>query len=235
MYSVTVYEATNPDGPSFTARMEGRACAGVGKTISDALHHLADELIGQSHVAGEAAINFVSDFRMPSCTTCGEITKSVCPKCSSGSLNIPIFVHLLNWATKREKENRFRSKDILRDETEQAACSWKAEAYGRVVGKLRGIMGIAENEVIPNDETGVVLNHAEVDKKPTSNDRQVGGSHYRSDIQHWDYVLANGIPYLEAQVIKYLTRWRKKNGLEDVMKAQHYLDKLIEVETENRK
>lgn len=63
-----------------------------------------------------------------------------------------------------------------------------------------------------------------------ANERQVGGSHYRSEIQHWDYVVANDIPYLEAQVIKYLTRWRKKNGLQDVYKAQHYLEKLIEVE-----
>jgi hypothetical protein len=63
-----------------------------------------------------------------------------------------------------------------------------------------------------------------------ANERQVGGTHYRSEIQHWDYVVANDIPYLEAQVIKYLTRWRKKNGLEDVYKAQHYLQKLIEVE-----
>lgn len=69
------------------------------------------------------------------------------------------------------------------------------------------------------------------DRPPIANDRQIGGNHYRSMIQHWDYVVANEIPYLEAQVIKYLTRWRKKNGMEDVLKAKHYLDKLIEVET----
>lgn len=65
---------------------------------------------------------------------------------------------------------------------------------------------------------------------PMANDTQVGGDHYRSPIQHWDYVLANKIPYLEAQVIKYLTRWRKKNGHQDVKKAQHYLQKLFESE-----
>lgn len=63
-----------------------------------------------------------------------------------------------------------------------------------------------------------------------ANERQVGGTHYRSPIQHWDYVLANEIPYLEAQVIKYLTRWRKKNGKQDVEKAVHYLQKLCEAE-----
>lgn len=63
-----------------------------------------------------------------------------------------------------------------------------------------------------------------------ANERQVGGTHYQSEVQHWDYVVANNIPYLEATIIKYLTRWRKKNGLEDLEKAKHYFDKLMEVE-----
>jgi uncharacterized protein DUF3310 len=61
-----------------------------------------------------------------------------------------------------------------------------------------------------------------------ANDYQVGGKHYQSEIQHWDYVLANEIPYLEAMIIKYLTRWRKKNGVEDVKKAYHFFLKLAE-------
>jgi hypothetical protein len=68
-----------------------------------------------------------------------------------------------------------------------------------------------------------------------ANDRQEGGSHYRKlGIQHWDYVVANGIPYLEACAIKYLTRWRDKGGIEDLKKARHYIDKLIETETEKQ-
>lgn len=63
-----------------------------------------------------------------------------------------------------------------------------------------------------------------------ANDLQVGGDHYqRQAIQHWDYVIANGIPYLEAQIIKYVSRWQDKNGLEDLLKAKHFLEKLIEV------
>lgn len=64
----------------------------------------------------------------------------------------------------------------------------------------------------------------------SANDRQVGGDHYKGGIEHWDYVLANEIPYLEAQVIKYVSRWRKKNGFQDLEKARHFLDKLIEYE-----
>lgn len=61
-----------------------------------------------------------------------------------------------------------------------------------------------------------------------ANTRQVGGTHYQSPYQHWDLVVKIGLDYLGAQVIKYLTRYRKKNGLQDVEKAGHFLDKLIE-------
>lgn len=63
---------------------------------------------------------------------------------------------------------------------------------------------------------------------PNANETQVGGTHYRTEIQHWDYVLANGLGYFEGQITKYVTRWRKKNGLQDLEKARHFLDKLIE-------
>ena len=66
------------------------------------------------------------------------------------------------------------------------------------------------------------------DKRGEANERQVGGDHYQAGIQHWDFVLANDIPYMEAQIIKYVYRWRKKNGLQDLEKARHFLDKLIE-------
>jgi hypothetical protein len=62
-----------------------------------------------------------------------------------------------------------------------------------------------------------------------ANEHQVGGDHYQTSVQHWDYVIANNIPYLEAQIIRYLSRWRKKDGIADLLKAQHYLQKLFEV------
>jgi hypothetical protein len=62
-----------------------------------------------------------------------------------------------------------------------------------------------------------------------ANARQVGGDHYHTRIQHWDFVVANNIPYLEAQILRYVVRWRRKGGLEDLEKATHYLDKLKEV------
>lgn len=61
---------------------------------------------------------------------------------------------------------------------------------------------------------------------------QVGGSHYKDmAIQPVDYIHKNGIGYIEGSVIKYVSRWRSKGGVEDLMKARHFIDLLIEAET----
>ncbi len=73
-------------------------------------------------------------------------------------------------------------------------------------------------------------------KEPKANDIQHGGNHYKSQtIQPWDYIVSNNLGFLEGNAVKYLSRFRKKNGIEDLKKARHYIDKLIEVETERLK
>jgi hypothetical protein len=65
----------------------------------------------------------------------------------------------------------------------------------------------------------------------SANEIQVGGDHYKKQsIETWDFIVANDIGFLEGNAIKYLTRWKSKNGLQDLEKARHYVDKLIEVE-----
>ena len=54
-------------------------------------------------------------------------------------------------------------------------------------------------------------------------------SHYTSHYQHWDLVISIPLGYLEGCSTKYVARWRKKGGLDDLHKAMHYLDKLMEV------
>lgn len=73
----------------------------------------------------------------------------------------------------------------------------------------------------------IIMSNTNEPKK--ANDVQVGGDHYRSrKIQHWDFVISHGYSYLPGQITKYLSRWRDKNGAQDVEKASHFLDKLIE-------
>ncbi len=67
----------------------------------------------------------------------------------------------------------------------------------------------------------------------SANARQVGGGHYQKQkIQHWDYVAANDLDYFQGQVTKYVSRWKNKNGIQDLEKARHFLDKYIELEKE---
>lgn len=61
--------------------------------------------------------------------------------------------------------------------------------------------------------------------------RQEGGQHYKDmAIQPFEYIHTNGIGFAEGCVIKYVSRWRAKNGVEDLKKARHFLDLLIEAE-----
>lgn len=94
-----------------------------------------------------------------------------------------------------------------------------AAQQGLAVDWIEGLLFTAqENATMPD--------------QPTANETQVGGAHYAKPIQHWDFVSSHDYGYLEGQITKYLFRWRDKNGLQDVQKAAHFLQKLGEVTRE---
>lgn len=60
---------------------------------------------------------------------------------------------------------------------------------------------------------------------------QIGGGHYKKcKIQPIEYIFANGLGYAEGNIVKYVTRWRDKNGVEDLKKIIHYVELLIQEE-----
>ena len=64
---------------------------------------------------------------------------------------------------------------------------------------------------------------------------QVGGDHYKNlAIQPIEYIHANSIPFAEGSVIKYVTRWRSKNGIADLQKALHFIRLLLELESKRK-
>jgi hypothetical protein len=64
--------------------------------------------------------------------------------------------------------------------------------------------------------------------------QQVGGDHYRArGIQPIEYIHANNLGFCEGNVVKYVTRWKDKGGEDDLRKAIHYLELLIQLETES--
>lgn len=103
-----------------------------------------------------------------------------------------------------------------------------APALCRIGEPLDGVrvIEITPCEEVSMSETPAVYNGT------SANAIQVGGQHYKAKaIQPWDYIAANGLGFFEGNVVKYVSRWREKGGIEDLLKARHYLDKLLEVET----
>jgi hypothetical protein len=61
--------------------------------------------------------------------------------------------------------------------------------------------------------------------------KQVGGNHYKDcKIQPIEYITANNLTYAEGNIIKYVTRSRRKGGKNDLLKAKHYIEMIIEME-----
>ena len=70
-------------------------------------------------------------------------------------------------------------------------------------------------------------------KYKMANDTQIGGEHYKKAIQPWDAMECWMSPeqfegFLRGNVIKYIARYKDKDGMKDVQKAKHYLEKLLE-------
>lgn len=64
--------------------------------------------------------------------------------------------------------------------------------------------------------------------------KQVGGSHYKDcKIQPIEYIHANNLGFCEGNVVKYITRWKSKNGITDLEKCKHYIELLINLESKN--
>ncbi len=92
-----------------------------------------------------------------------------------------------------------------------------------------------------SDEDGIYSNHAWLyethlifEEEETPLDKQTGGTHYKQyPIQPIEYCQRNNLNYCESNVIKYVTRHKDKNGIEDLRKAIHCIELLIELEYNN--
>lgn len=66
-------------------------------------------------------------------------------------------------------------------------------------------------------------------RKQSASSRQVGGDHYRDNaIQPIEYILANELGFCEGNVVKYITRYKHKGGVQDLDKVIHYVELLKE-------
>ena len=107
--------------------------------------------------------------------------------------------------------------------------SWKESLVTRPEKALDEMVRDAEELDLYDDEIVRNLN-AEAEKEK-ARDKMIGGDHYRQGgIQPIEYIHANNLSFCEGNVIKYISRWRYKDGVKDLEKAKHYIELLMELE-----
>lgn len=85
----------------------------------------------------------------------------------------------------------------------------------------------------PPFSTGTPLSKPYEEK---ANDRQIAGEHYKKlNIQPWDFIWQNDLDFFQGEILAYITRWKDKNGIEDLRKASHVLSKYIELNEKSEK
>jgi len=93
--------------------------------------------------------------------------------------------------------------------------------YCQTVGCLNSREGLS----------GYCEEHSPKQEPATPLDTQVGGDHYmKMKIQPVEYIYANEMPYMDGNVVKYISRHRSKNGAEDVRKAIQYCQMILQME-----
>jgi|TARA_R110000803_G_scaffold105759_1_gene173932 hypothetical protein len=72
-------------------------------------------------------------------------------------------------------------------------------------------------------------------KQETAIDKQVGGDHYKNcKIQPVEYIESNGLGFLMGNVVKYVTRYAVKKNVQDLEKAQHYIELQLQLNEEGK-
>lgn len=63
-------------------------------------------------------------------------------------------------------------------------------------------------------------------------DLQIGGSHYKTlQMQPVEFIVSAGLSYIQGNIVKYITRYKHKNGKQDVEKCMHYAQLAIELQS----
>lgn len=104
------------------------------------------------------------------------------------------------------------------------------ECFKKQVGIVTAVFG-GQDSLKPSGNWDNTVSNSTVLNNNSPLNKQEGGDHYKnSKIQPVEYIHANGLGFCEGNVIKYVTRHKSKNGSEDIKKAIHYLELLLELE-----
>ena len=123
-----------------------------------------------------------------------------------------------------------RSKDMTFGRIESHSSFIKNRNKEITLQELRAMVNQEKDEPFLTPETTLNDQYAEIERaRQSAYDKQEGGSHYKKlAIQPMQYALANKLDYAQANVVKYVTRHADKNGKEDLLKAIHNIELMIE-------
>lgn len=76
----------------------------------------------------------------------------------------------------------------------------------------------------------IVVDWGKTESVPSVAGMQVGGDHYQTKIQPVEYIHANGLPFIEGNVVKYISRHKTKGGASDIEKVISYCKMLLKLE-----
>lgn len=132
--------------------------------------------------------------------------------------------HVVNWLRENTTSEQWKCEFSLPDHIESEGwCVEKAP---------QGLVPFC----VVNHKTHVLIEYDDVFTGETpvpqsALDTQIGGGHYKDQkIQPVEYIHANGLGFMEGNVIKYVTRHKSKNGAQDLKKAIHYCQLLLQLE-----
>ena len=128
----------------------------------------------------------------------------------------------------------------MSNESQRKWVRWDGEGVPAYTGKVEvkyrnGEKDIAKTNMFRWDHIGnsadiVAWRPVDSEKVETALDTQIGGEHYKNyTIQPVEFITKNKLGFLEGCVIKRICRYEGKNGLEDLKKAKHEIDLLIEL------
>ncbi len=101
----------------------------------------------------------------------------------------------------------------------RAKVSGVDQVYDYDTGKSYNYVKVSGDDKVSGD----VINKPKIKQE----DKQQPPKHYDLTIQPIDYIIANNLNFAEGNIIKYVSRYKQKNGKEDLLKAKYYLDLLI--------
>jgi len=137
-------------------------------------------------------------------------------------------------------------KDLTADQKDRMTQESGLYDYGHYGSYMVKKQHDEETDIKENKSTDTYHNHIaslyketpmNMDNNIDANDAMSGAirpSHYASSnpdvpsIQMWDYALSQNLGFFEGNIIKYVSRWRNKGGVQDLHKAMTYLQRLID-------